>query len=217
MIHIDPIPSHITHEEIDVAIHDQTQVAYGANQYWYPKKANQMSGCGPVAAAMITAYLAKYFPDKYERLYAYPTKHLTKSDMIAHMVEIRKYVRPGMMGLISVATLEDHINQFTRSRGVHLNSRIQKAPVSETEAIAFIQAGLTLNVPVSLLVLTHPARSINEYTWHWMVITGLYAEATSKKWKLVVSSWGNRHVLDFSTLWNERNPSRNIIHLGYFY
>lgn len=88
-------------EEIKFNIYDSEISFYGGSQYWFPKKFNQLSGCGPVAAANITAYLSQTFPDKYNALYPYKGI-INKKDFVEHMVEIRKYVKPGLFGLTSV-------------------------------------------------------------------------------------------------------------------
>ena len=45
-------------EDTRFNIYDLKNLYYGGSQYWFPKKFNKLSGCGPVVAANITAYLA---------------------------------------------------------------------------------------------------------------------------------------------------------------
>ena len=88
-------------EEIKLDIHDSETIYYGGNQYWFLKKFHKLSGCGPIAAANITAYLSQTFPDKYNALYPYKG-NIIKKDFEEHMAYIRKYVKPGFFGLTSV-------------------------------------------------------------------------------------------------------------------
>ena len=104
-------PKDTNFEEIQFNIYDSKISYYGGSQYWFPKKFNKLSGCGPVAAANITAYLSQTFPDKYNTLYPYKGI-VNKVDFTAHMVEIRKFVKPGIFGLTSVRQFSDSVLAF---------------------------------------------------------------------------------------------------------
>jgi hypothetical protein len=67
-------PKYTDLEEINLDIYDLEVSYYGGIQNWFPNKSHKRSGCGPVAAANITAYLSRNFEDKYavislQRLY----------------------------------------------------------------------------------------------------------------------------------------------------
>jgi hypothetical protein len=72
-------------EEIQLSIYDSEIMYYGGNQYWFSRKFHQLSGCGPIAAANITAYLSQAFPDKFSNLYHYKGV-LNKKDFVEHMI-----------------------------------------------------------------------------------------------------------------------------------
>jgi len=147
------ISSNYTHlEDIQFNIYDSDISYYGGNQYWFPNKFHQLNGCGPVVAANITAYLSQTFPDKYNSLYPYKGI-VNKKDFILHMVEIRKYVRPGIFGLTSVNKFSDGVLAFSKNRGVSLTSHIldEKAD-SIQEAINFILEALSQRLPIAILV-----------------------------------------------------------------
>lgn len=201
--------------EYPLLIYDSNLSYYGGDQHWYPRKTHSVSGCGPVAAANITAYLAQTFPEKYYPLYPY-TIPFQKQDFISHMIEIRKYVKPGMFGLTSVQQFSDNVLSFAAEKGITLvPSILDDHSVSMEEALKFIVQGLAAKIPVAILILKHPIKELIEYTWHWMTITGLKINPTDQKYSIIVSSYGKRHEINFNLLWNHRR-SHDIINLAYF-
>ena len=210
------IPPNYTHlEEIKFDIYDSEILYYGGSQYWFPKKFNQLSGCGPVVAANITAYLSQAFPDKYSNLYPYKGI-INKKDFIEHMVEIRKCVKPGIFGLTSVNQFSDNVLTFSKKRGVSLVPHIldNNAPSIE-QAINFIFIALSQKLPIAILVLKHPIKEFEPYTWHWMTIIGLKLNTRDNICYISVSTYATRQEINFNMLWNQRR-SKDIIRLAYF-
>ncbi|HEY8805599.1 MAG TPA: hypothetical protein VIM42_10950, partial [Clostridium sp.] len=166
-------------------------------------------------AANITAYLSQTFTDKYNALYPYKGI-VNKKDFTMHMVEIRKYVKPGIFGLTSVNKFSDAVLAFSKIRGVSLTSHIlDEKTDSIQEAINFIFEALSQRLPIAILVLKHQNKEFKEYTWHWMTITGLNLNPQSNKCYISVSTYGERREIDLDLLWNQRR-SKDIIRLAYF-
>ncbi|QAA31955.1 hypothetical protein [Clostridium manihotivorum] len=201
-------------EEIQISIHDAETIHYGGNQYWFPKKAHQLSGCGPVAAANITAYLSKLAPDKFNKLYPYKDI-INKNDFVEHMIEVRKYVIPGMFGLTSVEQFSENVLSFSQSRGVSLVPHILDEQATMDNAIDFIYEALNLKLPIAILVLKHPVKELEDYTWHWMTITNLLINPKTNKHYISISTYGEFHQIDLDLLWNHRRP-KDVIRLAYF-
>ncbi len=209
------IPSYSDIKEIQLSIYDSDVVYYGGSQYWFSKKTHQLSGCGPVAAANITAYLSQTFPDKFSSLYPY-TGVLNKKDFVEHMTEIRKHVIPGMFGLTSVQQFANNVLSFSQSRGVSLVPHIlHENAASIHEAIDFISQALYQRLPVAILVLKHPVKEFKDFAWHWMTITHLKLNSKDNRYYISVSTYGESHEIDFDLLWNARRP-KDIIRLAYF-
>lgn len=202
-------------KEINIHITDKTTYYYGGNQYWYPSKSHQVSGCGPVAAANITAHLAKCFPEQYSALYPFPTNTFSKHDFISHMVNIRKHVKPGLFGLTSSRQFSENVLSFAKQQSVTLIPHIINQQSSGDEALTFIDSALKQNIPVAMLILTHHSRAISEYVWHWMTIHHYYINELTNKKTIVISSCGERHLVDFDLLWNKRHTI-DVIKLVYF-
>jgi hypothetical protein len=202
-------------DEIQLLIYDAENIHYGGNQYWFTNKMHQLSGCGPVAAANITSYLSQTFPDKFGNLYPYQGK-FNKKDFVEHMIEIRKYVRPGMFGLTSAQQFSENVLSFTNTKGIILTPHMldeRAAPMDD--AIRFIVQALYQKLPVAILVLKHPIKELEEYAWHWMTITHLSLDPMDNKYYISVSTYGERRVIDLDLLWNHRRP-QDIIRLVYF-
>lgn len=210
------IPLSFAHlEEIKLPIYDSEKEYYGGSQDWFPKKLHQLSGCGPVAAANITAYLSQTFSDKFMALYPFQGI-IKKCDFIKHMVDVRKFVIPGIHGLTSVQQFADNTLSFAKDKGVCLIPHfLEDDTVSIEQAVDFISLPLSQKLPVAILVLTHPAKELEDYVWHWMTITHLRFNPDSNKYYIVASSYGERHEIDFDLLWNHRRP-KDKIKFAYF-
>jgi len=208
-------PNYTHLEDIQFNIFDSDVSYYGGSQYWYPKKFNKLSGCGPVAAANITAYLAQQFPDRCNALYPYPGI-INKKDFTQHMIDIRKYVKPGIFGLTSVRQFSDNVLSFARNRGISLVPHIlDDNATTIQEAVAFISKALSQRLPIAILVLKHPIKEFKEYTWHWMTITGLQLNSKDNVYYISVSTYGDHREINLDTLWNKRR-SKHLIRLSYF-
>lgn len=208
-------PDYSNPDEIELSIYDSEVVHHGGDQHWFPCKIHQLSGCGPVAAANITAYLSQNFPEKFDKLYPY-TGRLSKGEFIEHMIEIRKFVIPGRHGLTSVEQFSDNVLSFSQSRGVSLTPHIlDESAKSMNEAVKFISEALHLKLPVAILVLKHSVKELEDYTWHWMTITRLRIDFEDNKYYISVSTYGECHEIDLDLLWNHRGPE-DVIRLAYF-
>ena len=201
-------------EEINLSIYDSEVIHYGGDQRWFPRKIHQLSGCGPIAVANITAYLAQNFPDRFYKLYPY-RGNINKNDFINHMVEVRKYVIPGIFGLTSVNQFAENALSFAKSKGVDLKPHILEEKVNMNEAIDFISNALLQKLPVAILILKHPVKELEEYTWHWMTITSLKINPENNKHYISVSTYGEHREIDLDLLWNNRRP-KDVIRLAYF-
>jgi hypothetical protein len=208
-------PSFTHLEEILLNIYDNDKLSYGGNQYWFPKKLHQLSGCGPIAAANITAYLSQSFPDKFKELYPFEGA-INKKEFLEHMIEVRKYVVPGWRGLTSVHKFVDNTLAFAKQKGVCLEPHIlDDDSVNIVEAVQFISQALQQKLPIAILVLTHPAKELEEYVWHWMTITHLRFVPNENTYYITTSTYGERHEVNFNLLWNNRR-SKDHIKLAYF-
>jgi len=202
-------------DDIQFDIYDLEISYYGGSQYWFPKRFHQLSGCGPVAAANITAYLSQTFADKFSALYPYKGI-VNKKDFVDHMIQIRKFVKPGIFGLTSVRKFSDNVLDFSKKRGVSLISHIlDDNNASIKDAIIFISEALSQKLPVAILVLKHQIKDFKDYSWHWMTITGLNLNPKDNIYYISVSTYGEHREINLDILWNQRR-TKDLIRLAYF-
>ncbi|OPJ64155.1 hypothetical protein [Clostridium oryzae] len=202
-------------DEIKIPIYEFNKEYYGGNQYWFPKKLHQLSGCGPIAAANIMAYLAENFSENYRALYPYSLP-ISKGDFVNHIVEVRKFVKPGIRGLTSVHQFCENTLDYAKSRNVLLTPHIlEDDTVSMEEVVHYLSEALLQKLPVAILVLTHAVKELEDYSWHWMTITDLKFNAEDNNTYIVVSTYGERHVIDLNILWNHR-CTKDRIKFAYF-
>jgi hypothetical protein len=197
-------------EEIQLSIYDSETSYYGGSQDWFPKKMHQLSGCGPVAAANITMYLAQAFPDKFKNLYPYEGT-INKNDFVNHMVEIRNYVVPGLRGLTCVHKFVDNTLDFAQQKGISLTPHILEDDTAHMmEAVHYMHKALSMKLPVAILILTHPVKELEDYVWHWMTVTHLKLDPEENTYYIIVSTYGERRKIKLDLLWNNRRPGDDI-------
>lgn len=173
---------------------------YGADQHWYRNKLHSMSGCGPTTAALITMYLAVKFPE-CAGLYSYslPAK---KDEFISHMGSIREYVKPGAMGLTDSRFFASSTAKFAKTKGVKLDFYILSRQLSHTEAFAEVKRAIDEGMMPALLILRNPSEELDDFTWHWMAVTG-YDDI---KGSIYVSTYAKEYELIFERVWVQHKP-----------
>lgn len=170
------------------------QYSYGGNQNWWDSGSNQAErGCGPVAAANITNYLAKMKdPKKYGKLYSGNTWSL--SDFMKHMNTLYDYINPGMFGEVSVSDFASKVERYAQDKGVSLSRVTDNSSFTLDNTANYIKAGLSIDSPVA--TLNTKKWSNDEYEWHWMTITKYYRDPNDNRW-IAVSTWGKRHSINY--------------------
>ena len=195
---------------------------YGGNQAWFTWENQknktliaQKGGCGTVASANITAYLAQS-SSQFTRLYAY--KDFTKSSFILHMKEMYEYVRPYQIGSVPLGVwplgrLADGVERFAWDRGVRLYPVWQDREFNRENVIQYIGEGLERNLPVAMLVGTNRLCQVpilyeggrisrEDIYLHWVTITELCLEDNLAKVK--AATWGGWAEFDLDAYMKER-------------
>lgn len=147
----------------------------GADQEWFPLAWQRRAGCGPTAAALITAYLAQSVPG-WEALY--PEGRMDRALFRAHMCRVWAYVTPGPHGLNRPQVFADGLAAYGAGRGVPLHPVVLELPARRSrrpgweEWSAFVRAALDRDRPVAFLNLCN-GRVKELDRWHWVTITAL--------------------------------------------
>ncbi|MFB9329878.1 hypothetical protein ACFFSY_28390 [Paenibacillus aurantiacus] len=181
--------------------------SYGGDQGWYAKSSEQSNGCGPVAAANITNYMAKVTnATKYGKLYTGST--LSHADFLAHMNTMYSRINPGKLGELSIWDFADDVETYAKDKGVTLKRVTSSASFTLDNTATYIKAGLNSNVPVGTLNLSK--FSDYEFEWHWMTITKYYRDVNDNRW-IAVSTWGRRESINYRTHFDAMKAFEGII------
>lgn len=202
-------------------------VWYGGDQAWFDFTVGKYGGCGTVAAANITAYLAC----AHEPLSAlYETGDLQKNHFCAHMNTLYEWVRPWKipfvdrnqpasrgfgwtLGVWPMARLMRGVERYARAQGLWIRGRKIGSRRPMGELTEFIRESLRRDCPVAMLIGREPRYEREQVTrpddvcWmqthfsmHWVVVTEL--TETGKTVKVKVTTWGGYAWLDLN-LWHE--------------
>lgn len=170
---------------------------YGGNQYWWPDSDSRSSnGCGPVAAANITAYLADKNDSKYGNLYS--LMNFDYDNFMTHQALVYDALNPSAIGLLSVKTFGNRVKDFASNRGVTLSYSYIGGMTSLNNSIDFIRQGMIKDSPVAVLNLQ---KFGYDYGWHWMTITG-YRYVAEDSHSVYVSNKKSRELISLNALNN---------------
>lgn len=147
----------------------------GADQAWFPTLWQQRAGCGPTAAALILAYLARRRPELAPLC---PEDVTNRGDFVEHMCRVWEYVTPSIHGLHRPEMMRDGLTAYARDRGVTLSPAILTIPAARSkrpsfaEVSGFLSRALERECPVAFLNL-HNGRVAELDAWHWVTIVSL--------------------------------------------
>lgn len=173
---------------------------FGPDQHWYKNRLHGLSGCGPTTAALITMYMSAAFPS-CSALYGYGAPAV-KDEFVMHMDSVREYVRPGAMGLTDAAYFASSTSEFAKTKGVTLSSRILSRDADYETAFEEIKKAVDERLMPALLILRNPSKELDDFTWHWMAVTGYDDEKTT----VFVSTYAKEYELEFQRVWVQYKP-----------
>lgn len=124
-----PSPTPRGMEHVVVPHANPQGIWYGPTQDWYPRKDQEMTGCGPVSASLVTAYasvkpgLENLFTGSEELdVFSTDRKITTRAQFLEHMQALWEYVTPTQMGTWKLPMYEGGIQRFAQSRGIELET-----------------------------------------------------------------------------------------------
>ena len=169
------------------------ELSEGPDQSWYVENYRRQRGCGPTTAALISAYIARkpdmvslYKPYKgLSRSEGYIEDEylLTKKEMLSHMNEMWRYIKPAPMGLWRSSMMSRGFVDYTSSRGVLMDTRrflvSWLRPRSDklwAELVQFIHHNLAFDIPIAWLIYDK-GKMDTVQSWHWVSIIGISYES----------------------------------------
>ena len=150
-------------------------VTRGADQDWYSDPWQRRAGCGPTAASVIFAYVARAHP----QLAPLCREDVTdRAAFVELMGRVWEYVTPIFHGLNKPELMVDGMAAYGRSVGLDLSPALFTVPAARTkrlpyeQAAAFVAASLERDCPVAFLNLHNGLERRLDW-WHWVTIIAL--------------------------------------------
>lgn len=211
----------LTGEKDFLRITGDGQVWYGGDQAWFDFTVGQYGGCGTVAAANITAYLALHFRSLRK---LYEPENLGKNNFCIHMNQLYEWVRPWKVPLVNknwpvwksfgwtfgvwpMGKLIRGVERYAKMRGLRLAGKKMGSRRPMEELVEFIRESLERDCPVAMLIGRKPGYELERvtrpdgYGWrqthfsmHWVVVTELTKSDGTVMLK--VTTWGGYAWLD---------------------
>lgn len=189
-----------TNEIKGIDIFDGTDIYYGADQHWYTKKLSAISGCGPATASMAFAHLSQK-NESAAKLYPYSIP-FQKHEFLKFMEDIRLNIKPNFGPMTDPKAFCQKCVAYAKTKGVDLDYNIINKTLDMQTVFDKIINLVDNNILPSLLILRNPHREINEYTWHWMTITGYIKDSK----EIIIATYGKRLKMDFTKAWSQKKP-----------
>lgn len=152
-------------------INEQTSdITWGCDQEWFPGKWQRLSGCGPTNVAGISLY--------YDMLSNGDLPMLTRSQCIARMRQVWRYVTPSLRGVSSTKMLVRGALAYSKANelgwqadSIDVPSQpLKRPPIADV--LAFIDRALQSDAPVAFLNL-HNGSITHLDAWHWVTLVSL--------------------------------------------
>lgn len=171
--------------------------AYGGWQVWFPERWMRIGGCAAVTACDVSIYLALY--RGLPQLYPFDLQHLTRADYVRFGMMMKPYLRPRYMGVDKLSLFIEGFGGYLYDRGVTLSLVPWEGEHEEAATVRQIRRQIDAGLPIPCLLLRHQALAMQDYTWHWFLLTG-YLSCGGQFFVKVVT-YGSWRWLDFHLLW----------------
>ena len=186
-------------KELDmIHIYENGQrIGYGGNQDWFLDDWAKKAGCASVLASHLYTYYLSI-------------TQMSKSEFLEIMNQMFQRFTPGKMGYPFLYKFARTFCQMMQEKQVFLKPVYMKQPKSYWQAMKFIEKSIDEGNPVSLLILSHQAKELEDDNWHWVCITG-YKHSCDGEW-IVFSDCGIRREIDAHILFdiNEKNVIKMV-------
>ncbi len=172
--------------------------SYGFNQDIFPDLTIRLGGC-----AAITACESCIFMDLYQgtqNLYPFDKSRISSADYIRFVRMMKPYLRPRMSGIDRLEIYTEGLDRYLSDRG---NTQLTMSHFSGEEtaqdAREVIRRQIDRGFLIPCLLLLHQNKLLEDYSWHWFLLTGY--EAYAGKFLVKVVSYGTWCWIDLDFLW----------------
>lgn len=145
--------------------------AYGGSQEWFSELIMREGGCAAATACESCIYFAGYMGKSH--LYPYAADTVTREDYAAFGQTMKPYLHPRITGIDTLALFMEGFGDYLETVG---ERKLSMTPLegerpflqARDAVISRIDAGY----PVPMLLLKHKNPELDDYIWHWFMLTG---------------------------------------------
>ncbi len=173
--------------------------AWGGNQDWFTDEWMNKGGCGAATACDSCIYLDRQMGRK--KLYPFDRSQLTKEDYICFSNIMKPYLRPRARGINTTALYQEGFAQYLKDCGetaLKMDDFSGERSCSEAEQAVIGQ--IEKDFPVPCLILRHQDPGLEDYVWHWFLLTG-YREKEGEL-QVKTATYGEAQWLALKRLWD---------------
>lgn len=172
---------------------------YGGDQNTIPDRMVQFAGCAAITACDSCIWFDLY---RGTSLYPFDKNNLNEHDYLRYSSRMMKqYFRPGLRG---VDTLDMYIRDFKKYESIRGENPLTLTAFPGTSSLEkakkTILAQIDDGYPIPYLLLRHKAKDLDDFEWHWFLLTGYDASRESFQVKAV--SFGRWYWMDLEHLWH---------------
>lgn len=147
---------------------------YGGDQDRFVDPWMKLGGCAAVTACDLSIFLARF--RGYESLCPFDAREeeIPQSEYLALSREMKPYLKPRFSGIDDVSIYTDGFGRYLADHGCpEMSFRTVDGHVPAEEAAREVEAYLDHEaVPVPVLILNHRDRAMENFVWHWFLLTG---------------------------------------------
>ena len=173
--------------------------SYGGQQDWLPEYMMRIGGCGAVTACDCSIYFELY--KNLHGLYPFDAKNISKSDYIKFTSVMKPYLHPRWSGIDKLSIYIDGFEKFLHDKGENNLELLGWNGDKDFESTHLVlKYQIDNGFPVPCLTLRHKDPTLEDYVWHWFLLTGY--EITNNDWYVKVVTYGEWNWINFDALWD---------------
>ena len=173
----------------------------GGQQQWYSRLtdfAMNVGGCAAITACDCAICFEKYFG--LRGLYPFDLENISREDYLRFGKIMEPYLYPRWSGVDKLEIYLDGFGRFLKDCGVDvkLSGWPGEKNFSDTQEIICRQ--IDAGYPLPFLLLKHKEPALQDYVWHWFVLSG--CEFRGEKFFVKAVSYGVGRWFDLEKLWD---------------
>ena len=173
--------------------------SFGGQQDWFPEYMMRIGGCGAVTACDCSIYFELY--KNLHGLYPFDLKNLSKDDYIKFSNIMKPYLHPRWQGIDKLEIYIDGFTQFLRDKGENNLQLLGWDGHNDFKSTHMVlKHQIDNGYPIPCLTLHHQNILLQDYVWHWFLLTGYDFDGDNLQVKL--TSYGVERWFNFDMLWD---------------